>query len=229
MSSEHYTSSMSLESLLQEPYNAYQQADYDILETALEDALHAVLDWNAVRHANKGHFEKAMASALKLILMYPNSASGYLHAGGIQAELCDYRQAARYYARGVAAGVQHPDLKARLEAAQRRRDGLIDPVDALPGEVISKIFEYAPEKRVLCTRLSKRWRAVLLNLPMWHTLDIRLINVASHGYWQQGLDHYLKPHLQRLFLRTNSKICLATSALNGAQCRNIQTIGTYHR
>lgn len=223
---DHIQLSMSLEFLLQEPYKAYQEAHYDALEMTLEDALHAVLEWNATRHAKESRFDHAMASALKLIRMYPNSASGYLQAGDIQGEKCDYRQAARYYARGVAAGVSHPDLKTRLAAAQRRRDRLIDPLDVLPGEIVSKILCYVPDKRVLCTRLSKQWRATLLSLPMWQSLDIRLMDVASQGYWQQGLLQYLKPHLRHLVLRTNSEVCLATSALSMAHCHNIQTIGT---
>ncbi|ORY97244.1 hypothetical protein BCR43DRAFT_523460 [Syncephalastrum racemosum] len=215
---------MSLELLLQDSCKAYQQADYDTLENALGDALQAVLEWNAIRHLKESRFEQAMACALKLIHVYPNSASGYLHAGHIRAELCNYRQAGEYYERGVAACIDHFDLKARLEAATRKRDHRIDPLDVLPGEIISMIFDNIPGKRVVCTRLSKRWRGVLLNLPMWHSLDIYLLDRTHRGYWQHGLEQYLKPHLHRLTLHTNSELCLATSALSAAQCRNIRSI-----
>ncbi|ORY93904.1 hypothetical protein BCR43DRAFT_349374 [Syncephalastrum racemosum] len=216
-----------MDELLQGAIAANKERDLVRLERCLRESLELVLGWRTNEYLKSGKLDVALDHANALIEMYPNSPVGYISAGDVYCEKCDYKRAVDIYAEGLAKSNQRStaEIAQRVESTKLLRDKKCDPLIYLPGELIAKIFDYVPEKRVLCTRLSRTWRQRLPLLPMWSTLRVD-IQLRRPGYWHNGLVRVLKPSLREIHIETDSELCPILSLMSQAGCDNVRKAGT---
>lgn len=216
-----------MDELLQGALAANKERDLVRLEKCLRESLELVLGWRTNEYLKAGKLDVALDHANALIEMYPNSPVGYISAGDVYSERCDYKRAIDIYAEGLAKSNERctAEIVQRLESTKLLRDRKCDPLEYLPGELIAKIFDYVPEKRALCTRLSRSWRHRLPLLPMWSALHVGIIEQRTPGDWQNGLAQVLKPSLREIHIETDSSLCPILSLMRQAGCTNVRNAG----
>lgn len=212
---------------LEEALKAGKAEDYDRVEGCLRDVLLSIVAMRIEQHRSAHRLDEAMSQAIALTHILPQSPTGYILQGDLWREQSCYARAVEAYERGLAMAPNDDTLSDAVQKAKRHRDRKVDPVGVLPNEVLARLFDFLPEKRVVCTRVSRTWRSRLLSITsLWRDLDVRLLDLPANGYWQRGLMQVLSPSLQSLRLCTNSTICPTLFMLREAGCARVEHIGT---
>lgn len=210
--------------VLQGAVQAFKQSNFDQVETCLRDALLVVLHQRIDTLYQSRSLDEAMDAAVTVINLYPRLPTGYQWAGDICCDKCDYKTAIDYYTRGIAK-TESETLKQCLQIATTRCHIKLDPLACLPSELIARIFDFCPEKRVVCLRLSRAWQQKLPHVPMWSSLDVALTNKRKSRHWQVGLTRVLGKGLRELTLKTCKPLCTVVDLLGKAECVNLRKIG----
>lgn len=214
-----------LNALLDEVAQSHSVKDYAQAETSIRDALHVILDLRAAEQMQLGMLDSCFDHGSRLVELYPDASTGYKWCAAVYSARCNYKRASELYALASERDPNDTEIQeAALETAARTHRRL-DPLLHLPNEVILKIFDFIPEMRVACTRVSRGWRHHLLSLgSLWSTLNIWVVRKSSVGYWQGGLQRYLHPSLKQVNVSTNGHVCSILSLLLQAGCLNIRKI-----
>ncbi|ORY90434.1 hypothetical protein BCR43DRAFT_499297 [Syncephalastrum racemosum] len=210
---------------LEEALEAGKASDYDRVEHCLRDVLQSIVVMRVEQHRSTRELDKAMTQAIALTHIFPQSPTGHVLQGDLWRERSCYARAVAAYERGLVIAPDNAALTQSIQEAKQHRDRKVDPVAALPNEVLARLFEFLPEKRVLCTRVSRVWRSRLLSITsLWRDLDVRLLDLPADGYWQRGLMQVLSPTLKTLRLCTNGTICPTLFMLREAGCARVEHI-----
>ncbi|ORY90431.1 hypothetical protein BCR43DRAFT_499286 [Syncephalastrum racemosum] len=215
----------SLNALLDNVAQSHRAKDYAQAETSIRDALHVILDLRAAEQMELGLLNSCLEHGLSLMELYPDAATGYTWCANVYSAKCNYKRAAELYALASERDPNSLELQQAAAQSLARTHCRLDPLLHLPNEVILKIFDFIPQMRVRCTRVSRAWRHHLLSLgSLWTTLSIYVVRKPNVGYWQGGLQRYLHPNLKHVNVSTNGHVCAILSLLIQADCMNIKKI-----
>lgn len=187
----------------------------------MSQALKRRLD-EQLRTKDPKRFRAAAQEGTSFLQTFCRIGHGYLMAGNAHFELGHYARAIEIYQLGLKE-TSDPDLEYALQRAIARRDIKLDPVDKLNSSILRRVLDTVPEQRLVCARLSHRWRDLLLRLSVWNNLHIYL-RKFRHPLWQDGLTQVLKRDLKNIYIQGDIHFCTVLSLLTEAQCHSIEKL-----
>lgn len=206
------------------------QAALDSSDTTLEQptqlvvsALEDLFEQRALLLKEQHRLRHAVDLVKHLIRISPTSTRGFALLGYLFCEKLEFENAIDAYQSGLELG-QDASLVARLERAKRQQDAKVDFVTRMPADIIIHIFSFIPRHRVLCSTVSKAWKDVLLQLPLWSTLSINTVGLDENGPWRRGIIPYLRPELSSLTVHTSHGVPLLASLLIEAGCEDVHKL-----
>ncbi|ORZ01131.1 hypothetical protein BCR43DRAFT_512040 [Syncephalastrum racemosum] len=233
-----------LEVLLQEVLEASRENDFERYQSRVHTIRILGYQQQIQRHMESKAYNGAISTAYELIAEEPYWLAGYQWAGDSLCELCRYKDAVEIYQEGIYT-TQVPDktITEHYEAAVAKLEIKIDPIERLPAEVICRIFDFVPQKRILCSMLSSAWRRTLFRSLSWKSIKWNQKNPKaegthedlSEGYWWEDLANVIRDKTTKLSVQVHAA-CPLTYLLEtvfGVECYYKKTqeytkVGNHH-
>ncbi|ORY95907.1 hypothetical protein BCR43DRAFT_493793 [Syncephalastrum racemosum] len=162
----------SLEEALYKALKAAIHEDNMVVASSLRDLLRQVLESKIRQLLQACDYRTASQCAGWLLETHRAIASPLLYYGEIAARAGRAEEATRIYELGALLFPAKCGFRDRIIQLERSNDKRRDPILCLPTELITCIFEYVPEQRMVSRRVSHAWRDMLDQLPVWRNVKI---------------------------------------------------------